>query len=205
MKLPLKILFVEDNPKHLADLKQVLDVELPRQPVEITPLYASSLTEAVHLLEEVDAVMADVFFPSVIGEKEEGNGQAIVELCLNREKPVVWITSTYHHGPKTNDLNDWGRDHGLEMYDCYDPQSQSGDGNNEAEHKPWKRALLGLLYTITAVEIGFAIFKDHCLVQSRNGEGLRHRVYEIGYHLEKGDFSKEPVLDKMKEEGFPLD
>jgi hypothetical protein len=208
MKSPLKILFIEDNPKHLADLEQMLGVELPRQPVEITPLYAHNLVEATHLLEEADAVMTDLFFPFSTGNNQEeaSLGKLIVEHCLAEGKPVVWITSTYHHGLKTNELNDWGCEHGLKLFDCQG-QGTSCENDAEGEHKPWKSALFGLLYTITAVEIGIAIFKDCCIVQSHNGIGLQHRMYEINYYLKEGggDISKEPVLAKMKEEGFPLD
>lgn len=205
MKNPLKILFVEDSDWHLIDLRQILTTELPRLPIRVEALLAQNLIEAKALLDQADAVMTDVFFPAMSGGKEEGNGRKVVERCLAEGKPVVWITSTYHHGLKTSDLNEWGRERGLEMCDCYDPESQSGDGDAEAKHKPWKKALFKLLYTITAVEIGIAQFKDGCLVQTRNNDGLRHQMYEISYHLEKGDLSKEPVLAKMKEEGFPFD
>jgi hypothetical protein len=205
MKDPLTILFVEDSDGHLADLQQMLAVELPRLPIRVNALFARYLLKADALFDQADAVMTDVFFPVGVG-REEGCGKTIVERCLVEGKPVVWVTSTYHHGTKTDPLNEWGREHGLEMFDCVTLDA-GGDNDNEGEHKPWKSALLGLLYTVTAVEIGEALFKDGNIVRNdQHKSGLRHSLNEMWSYLEgKRDIAKEPVLSKMKEEGFPLD
>ncbi len=205
MKDPLTILFVEDGDGHFADLQQMLAIEIPRLPIRVNALFARTQVEAEALLNQADAVMTDVFFPAEVGDKEAGNGLAIVALCLEKKKPVVWITSTYHHGTKTDPLNEWGCKHGLKMFDSCTPDSTS-ENDTEGDHKPWKSALLGLFYVIVAVESGAAIFKDGCIIQSRNGHGLHHCMYDIHYYCSgEGDLSREPVLIKMKEEGFPLD
>lgn len=144
----MTMLIVEDNAAHLADAKKMLERELPLLPITLSVIYATTLEEAESLIERADIVMTDVFFPSTAGcSAEEPNGKNVVEMCLATNTPVVWITSTYHHGSKTNAVSEWGRKRGLEMFDC-----DAGDG--EAEHKPWKAALYGLLYAVVCRELG---------------------------------------------------
>ncbi len=205
MKNPMTVLVVEDNPKHLADLVEMLHVELPRLPIKLDLLYAQDLEKATELISSVDAVVTDVFFPEKAGGSEAPNGTFIIEECLQSGKPVVWVTSTYHHGAKTNDVSEWGRQHGLEMFDCSSTEAGGRDG--EAPRKPWKQALYGLIYTVVAIEQNLCTFTDGKL---KFAYGVTCQPYVIAHFLssEKLDMdslahpTNDPVLQRMVELGF---
>ena len=204
MKDNLKVLFVEDRASHIADLNAMLADELPRLPIHIIPLLAENLQWAMPVLEkDADGVVTDVFFPADAGgDPEQPNGQLIVEACLRLQKPVVWVTSTYHHGRKTNPVSEWGRQRGLEMFDCYKA------GHGEAAHKPWKKALYGLLYTIVAVEMGKCLFIDgKIMYRPSRGSDMRAAINfgDVRPFLEaQSEDSNNPVIMKMVELGFKL-
>lgn len=145
----MTLLVVEDRENHLADVKEMLATEMPHLPLKLDVIYASTLEEAERFLDQADIVMTDVFFPAKAGgDAEEANGKVVVERCLEANKPVVWVTSTHHHGRKTNAVSEWGRRLGMEMFDCDDV------GNGDGEHKPWKAALFGLFYAVVRREFG---------------------------------------------------
>lgn len=206
MKNPITILLVEDNADHIADLKAMLDEELPRLPIAVNCLWAADLQGAMSLWGQFnpDAVMTDVFFPTAPGCPEDGkNGKFVVERCLLELKPVVWVTSTFHHGSRTEPLSRWGREHGLEMFDS----ETEDDSEAEAPHKPWKEALFGLFYTILALEMNVARFLNGKLVgkdgYSLKVSGLSIKYDYFGEPQKPFDLAKEPVMAKMVELGFP--
>jgi len=213
MKSTISILVIEDRANHIADCKAMIETERTRLPIQVNVLWANNLEEALSLLDQADAVMTDVFFPSISGgNDEEPSGQKVVEQCLAKCMPVVWVTSTYHHGKKTNSVNGWGREHGLEMFDCRD----GGDpyANVEGTHKPWKDAFYGLLGLIVALEEEFCVFCDGKIM--RKSWGDEYDAHDCAGHLsyyllsgadpkESGDSIMIPVLEKMKAMGFPKD
>ncbi len=143
MKNVLSLLVVEDQQHYLEEVRKLLTSE--QLPVVLQVRYATDLEEALQLLPDSDMVMTDVFFPSSRGGEEQPNGKRIVEECLKTDKPVVWVTSTWHHGKKTNPLSEWGRSKGLEMFDALQSGERLKDSEGEASHKPWKRAIYGVI------------------------------------------------------------
>lgn len=191
MKNPINILVVEDRANHIADCRVMFEEVLPKLPIQVNVLWAKDLMEAISLLPQADAVMTDVFFPASLGTSdEEPNGQKLVERCLTESKPVVWVTSTYHHGKKTEPISRWGRKRGLEMFDC-----QSAD-EGEASNKPWKEAFYGLLYCVVALDIKYARFEDGAYL----GE---HQAMAVQYIFEEGKPIKDPAIAQMAKMGFP--
>jgi hypothetical protein len=201
MKNPLTVLVVEDNPNHVADLEAMLAEERPRLPIELTVVIATNLFDATLQIGRSDAVMSDVFFPDDAGGAEMPNGKQVLIACLATKIPAVWITSTYHHGARTDPVNQWGRKHGFEMFDCLELAGKNRD--SEAEHKPWKAAFYGLLYSAVALELALLDIKDGKLCGTEPGfyAGIgQHRVgLFLGTHDNDG---KDPVITKMLELGF---
>ena len=160
VKSPLTVLVVEDNSGHMEDCRTMLKEVCPKLSIEVMVVEATNLKEAFELLPQADVVMTDVFFPTRTGmSADEPNGMTVVEECLYHSKPVVWVTSTYHHGHKTESVSGWGRSRGLEMFDC-NPSHPDG----EAPHKPWKKAFVGLLFLTLAFEVGCCKVEDKKLV-----------------------------------------
>jgi CheY-like chemotaxis protein len=198
----LNILFVEDADDHMMDLVAMLEAERQKITINITPVFARDLAKALDVIDDVDAVVTDVFLPSFPGGEERPNGMTVVEKCLDDQKPVVWCTSTYHHGRKTNAPNDWGRERGLEMFDCSgDWASPHTDG--EGAHKPWRKALYGLLYLVLAVEEGEATFvrragKTMILSPDQTRE-VWPQMYNAARDITDDEKAKQdPVLLKMR-------
>jgi len=171
----LNLLIVEDNPKHMADLKIVLEQELPKWPIQMNTTWTTTLEDACYGLQRADIVMSDVFFPTGSGGREAPNGQNVAAEALAAGKPIVLVTSTYHHGDRTESIHEWCLENKVTLFDCY-----SLNRNAEAAEKPWKRALYGLLVVATAQEMGI---------------GIEHVSSEVSACL--------PVSQKLAEEGFP--
>lgn len=150
-----RILVVEDNPEHLADMQKTLLILerkflIKKIPISIEPVYAVNLLDAMKLLDSVDAVMSDVFFPRQKGGKEEDCGVEMMKKSLFLRKAVVLITSTWHHGAKTQPVCLATRDYGIEMIDANPKDPKFG----EADHKKWGPALVLLLGQILAFKQG---------------------------------------------------
>ena len=181
----MTLLVVEDREHHLADVKAMLAIELLHLSLKLEVIYASTLEEAERLLAQADIVMTDVFFPAKAGgDAEEPNGKVVVERCLEANKPVVWVTSTFHHGRKTNEVSEWGRARGLEMFDC------KGVFDGEGKYKPWKAALWALFYAVVARDNGDPNAKPVL------GEGWIPKTVQGA--------RKNPVWNKMLEMGFRI-
>ena len=180
MKSLLKILVIEDRENHKNDFDEMFAAEIPKGnfPVQIEILHAADLATATHLIHEVDAIISDVFFPDVTGGEERENGTEVAKLSLTMGKPILFVTSTYHHGSRTEPVNQWCVSHGVEMFDCY-PKKQYDE--TEAEHKNWKGSLFGILALLIGVEFG------HNFVET---SGIFHKFcvndeekYLAHYHL----------------------
>lgn len=163
----LNILLVEDNDNHAADCVSMLAEIQDRLPVQVTLTRATTLEDALPLVAEADGVLTDVFYPAKAGDSAETpSGQQMVAHCLRIGKPVVWCTSTYHHGTRTNTVSQWGREHGLEMFDtCAE--------NGEAPYKPWDQALAAIVLFVRGVESGEYIVRASGVQRREGGDG-RH-------------------------------
>ncbi len=130
------ILLVEDNKKHMADAKRVLD--------QFGIVYDSvhNLADALGFFKEysTSGILSDVFFPFSEAGVERPSGVILCEYALEQRIPIVLCTSTYHHGPKTSPINRYARKQGIPLVD-----SEDVEGDEEAEVKDWDKAVLELL------------------------------------------------------------
>jgi len=130
------VLLVEDNPKHMADAKRVLD----KFGIMYDPV--SNLADALGFFKEYGTygVLSDVFFPLSEAGVERPSGVILCEYALEQRIPIVLCTSMYHHGPKISPINRYARKQGIPLVD-----SEDVEGDEEAEVKDWDKAVLELL------------------------------------------------------------
>ena len=202
----IKLLVVEDRSNHMADFTEMLAAEKGNVPYEIEVLYAADLKTALELLLVADIVMTDLFFPDVTGGEEKPNGRIIVEHCLATKKPVVWITSTYHHGSQTEGHNNWGKDRGITMFDSDDATS-----NREGLHKPWKNALFGLFALVVGIELNVCFLENNQQTFMYSHEypehgTIGHELFQIPQKIQESDEQNETsfsqIIFEMKKRGF---
>ncbi len=153
-----KLLVIEDRDNHWDDAKNFFSQPLP---IEFEMLHATTLETALELLPKADWVMSDIFFPTKTGNAEKTNCKQVVVECLKSGKPIVLITSTHHHGTKTEPVNKWARKLHVEIFDKESLLPGSRDLENEAEHKPWKDAFVGLMYLVTGLKLGLIEVHSH--------------------------------------------
>jgi len=151
----MRILVIEDNPKHLKDAK---DFFAEKKDVEV--IYRMSLSDedkndgwgsVSHMLGVtrylISGVISDIYFPYYISAKIKGDsfrkgrvieaqwreeyplGLVVHKLCGD-EIPCVLNTAGYHHGPKLQ----WIQDMGIDMVDAGDQYFVDSD------KKDWARA-----------------------------------------------------------------
>jgi len=144
----LEILVVEDQPHHLADVRAVID---SRRQYGIEADYVSTLDDAKRKLEEkrYDGILSDVFFPEREGEEESASGLWIAEYGLENKVPFILVTSTYHHGRKTEEVNQQLRiKYKIGGLIDAEPEGCSPNTDLEVKKKNWKGGLLALAYFI---------------------------------------------------------
>jgi len=157
------MLVVEDNPRHLADAKAIVE-RIQRQLVSLGVVYAQTLEEALRMLPGCDCVTSDVFFPVSPGgpatstadlpgpvydhgyylvrnkdqityAEQHISGVRLALAAKALEIPIVLCTSTFHHGKFTQPACVWVRSNGVALVDV----ESVGDG--EAEKKDWASAI----------------------------------------------------------------
>lgn len=140
----MKILIVEDNPKHMQDAIAACEAAgIPR-------ISAVSELDAHELILNrerygITAVMTDIFIPHTQEQKYVGTDAPCgLAVALRAEKiglPFVICTAGYHHGARYNWICQLGRSRGWpDMIDHYDPS----DMNAEASTKNWAGAIATL-------------------------------------------------------------
>jgi len=151
-----KILLVEDNPKHLADAKALLEDRVRVGAINGVD-YATNLDEAVELvgIKTYDAIISDIFFPAEAGGIEEELGTFMGRYALDYNIPFVLITSTYHHGCKTQPACDWIRNRGMNLVD-----NPEADKWGDSDYKKWDDAYLSAMYLLEGIRGGYFIFTD---------------------------------------------
>ncbi|MBS3171809.1 hypothetical protein J4449_04320 [Candidatus Woesearchaeota archaeon] len=152
----LEILVVEDQPKHLADVKAVLE---DRRQYGTEADYVSTLDGIKRELKEkkYDGILSDVFFPEKEGGEEAPSGLWVAEYGIQNGVPFVLVTSTYHHGSKTEPIHSWlCYDKGLALVDLQhlDENYQMKDSEGESGRKNWKGGFLSLMFFIEGVKQG---------------------------------------------------
>jgi hypothetical protein len=152
----MRILVIEDDPKHIADAKEFF-AGYP----DIRVSYVSELYEAFgylgftqtyqgpHEIEEpsVDGVISDIFFNSghPYGRRGADGPLGVVTffLCKQRGIPCVLNTAGFHHGDKYQWI------HELAMWGALPKMIDAAfSPNEEAVAKNWERAFEGLMELI---------------------------------------------------------
>ncbi|MDD5437667.1 MAG: hypothetical protein PHC70_00790 [Patescibacteria group bacterium] len=154
----MKMLLVEDNAKHIVDAQKF--VESVRETFDLEVRYATTLEEALALLDWAEVVASDIFFPreqdgspvpvmpylqgheEILAFAPQISGVALAEKALAAGKKVVFCTSTYHHGDKTAPASLWARKYEIQMVDA----NLDADRNGEAATKSWEAAVLYAVY-----------------------------------------------------------
>ena len=175
MKEQLEILVIEDNPKHISDAKKLLDDRAERGIISNVD-YASTFSEAQELLnrKSYDGIISDIFFPEKSGENEREYGTTIAELCLQRKTPFVLVTSTFHHGRKTQLVCNFIRNKGMQLVD-----SNPKDRDGEAESKYWAGAFVALTYLIEGLNGGELTINEEGISQTGKEYGPNDGVFNI--------------------------
>jgi CheY-like chemotaxis protein len=139
------LLLIEDNPNHLAEAKALLEDRITVRAISGVD-YATNLTEAEELLRtrKYDGIISDVFFPKETGGTEQQLGTTIGQYALDNKIPFVLVTSTHHHGYKTEPVTHWIRARGMNLVDAADLK----DRNIEANYKSWCCGYTAIMYLI---------------------------------------------------------
>ncbi len=196
------ILLVEDNPKHLADARMLLEERITRGVISRVD-YASTLASAMNYLrtETYDGVMSDVFFPEDDGKPEAQHGTHVAEYVLAQGNPVVLVTSTYHHGSRTQPVCRWGRERGIELIDRGNLDNMEID----ASEKNWKRAFLNLAYLMEGKRTGEIIIGEEGMTEPSVWGGDGRTFYDHRYHPEELGrtaeemYARDPLLKTVVE------
>lgn len=149
-----KILVVEDNPKHLDDVRGLIT----QRNDLIDVVYATNLSEAISTLDSqfFDGVLSDAHFPKEVGSNEAPCGIGIIDYTMNKKMPVTIVTSAYHHGKKTQPIYDRALDSGIALIDEY----IEGNKEGETASKRWNDGLATLVYLVDKTREGKVIFRD---------------------------------------------
>ncbi len=145
-----RILVIEDNEKHRRDVEALLEERIA-QGVPLTIDYVATLDDAMSKLSgsQYDGILSDVLFPKAKGGEEEQHGTDIATYAMQHQIPWVLVTSTFHHGAKTEPANQFARSCGSEIVDCH-PDFKKGDDYNtfNSPNKNWKAGYVALMYFI---------------------------------------------------------
>lgn len=131
--MTLDILVVEDNEKFLADVKE----EVGKRNY-FNADYATNKQDALNLANGklYAGILSDCFFPDFEGGEEKQNAIEMGGYALENNIPIVYCTSTYHHGAKTQEVCNYSRENGIPLVDA---NHEIGDG--EANQKNFAGAL----------------------------------------------------------------
>ena len=161
-----KILVIEDNERHLADARAFLE-ERVKTGVTLEIDYVSTLSEAREMMAKVgyDVILTDIFFPATSQEARTAEGDSslaavgvdvvgsdspygvlIAEEAFKQSLPVVLVTSTHHHGRKTQPVHGWAMEKDIRLIDSYVDGAKCYN-DLEAPQKNWAEAYLLLMYT----------------------------------------------------------
>ncbi len=187
-----KILIIEDNQKHLADARKLLEERVSTGAIG-SVTYADTLSRAMDSLrtENYDGIISDVFFHQESGGLEEQYGTHVAEHCLSLGLPVILATSTWHHGERTQPVHVWADKREMSLID-------SGTGNKESESKNWEGAYLALTYLIEGKECGEIQINSQGMSQLA-WFGIKFASQACEYKR-KGNF--EEIVEGLKPENY---
>jgi CheY-like chemotaxis protein len=130
----MKVLVVEDNPKHQRDARAFL-----KTMSDIEPVYAWSLQSALDNMSGIDGILSDIYMPLMDAQRgEEARhpiGVVVLMIARERDIPCVLVTAGYHHGNKYQPICEFQRSiNAPEIVD-------SSASEAEAETKNWPKGL----------------------------------------------------------------
>mgnify|MGYP001489112488 CR=1 FL=1 len=138
----LDILVIEDQNKHFWDVEEELNGRIA-EGVPLKVDYAANLKEALALIEkeDYDGIISDIFFPEEapggsLSDDLGPRGRVVALKAMEKSIPVVFCTSTWHHGEETEPVYQFSIDHQIPFVDRY----VDLEGPKEAESKDWKTA-----------------------------------------------------------------
>lgn len=102
-KKTLEILVIEDKENHIADVKNMLE-KRQEAGVKINVTYVDNLEEAHELMQKVDGVISDIFFPTKKNGTPENQAYNMVDKAKQLSKYIVFCTDGDHHGPHLEGL-----------------------------------------------------------------------------------------------------
>lgn len=187
-----KILVIEDNLKHLSEVKNFID-ERVHAGADVEARFVSTFEEAKEAMdtEQYDGIISDVFFPDHEGSPpdpetpaptrneteqldwaENVGGVKLVREARTRRIPFILCTSTYHHGEKTQPVTAWLRKNSADF--VVDASHEVGSG--EADRKDWQSAFVELAYLRSLLDHKFFEFDETGRIERPSSFGeLRDR------------------------------
>lgn len=196
----LELLAIEDNPKHLSDLREVMGGRVEAGVVGRVD-YATTLTEAYEHLGDrsYDGVLSDIFFPDLGGRCEEQNGQQVANYCLQSQIPFVLVTSTHHHGKRTDPVCQWIRGKGMNLVDAmvevpkmdfasfkdskavvtYWRNREAKIRESEADSKNFRGGFTALAYLIEGIGDGSLAISDDGIRSTFQNDDVDFRVFGL--------------------------
>src|SRR3989338_6559285 len=136
------IVVIEDQQKHLEEVKGLIEA---RSDI-VSAVYAANLAAAIDTLNsrKYDGILSDAHFPEREGAPESPCGKQIIDYAMTNRLPFTIVTSTYHHGSKTEPISRASRSAGIELIDEEDV------GDSESSSKRWSDGLATLVFLIDA-------------------------------------------------------
>ena len=175
------ILVIEDTPKHLVDVKELMD----KRSDLIDTVYASNLYSALEVLasKEWDGILSDALFPEQEGGVELPSWIKIIEYAMGKRIPFTIVTSRYHHSTGVEPVSQRSRNSGMELIDNL-------GGLNESI-KRWPDGLATLVYLIDAQNDGtlrYGVVRDGGAdgktmgMTNINGDGIKFSLPPFDEH-----------------------
>ena len=186
---PQRILVVEDNPKHLKDVKEYIE---QLKGVEVD--FATNLEEANKLLDSnhYKAAVSDIFFPDKEGGDPDNpkNAGSISMKFNDLGIHHVFCTSTHHHGKKQSEVEIHGKIYNEKFVNGAILESDERDLQDihygETDEKSWQAAFRTLFWGQEALK------KPNMGIDFLGDLHIRHYDYgSTGEDFEKASEHKE--------------
>lgn len=120
----MKLLIIEDDPKHFADANAFFFDREGIDELVVVKTFSDSLLHIkgsdYYKIKAADAVISDIHFPEMLPSGEPlPIGVAVMVLCQQLHTPCILNTDSYHHSEQLNWICDLGRELGWPVIvDC---------------------------------------------------------------------------------------
>lgn len=152
----IRILVIEDSPDNLEEAEETLKDVINNSRLEVR--YTTTLKKAIEQIQggiegPYDGVLSDIFFPYEGGDEPELYGTRVGEMLLKKGVPVFLITSTHHHGQRTEPASTWARSKGMELFDV-PSEGLIRDLNGKVKPIGWKKCWADAFFQLIKLIIG---------------------------------------------------